>query len=237
MPDDRFIYTSDDVLSMLDDLLTEESATRWDEFHADWTRPIPFFTDAPDENLAQWLEEGLITPGRVLELGCGHGRNAAYLAGLGCDVDAVDFSAKAIERARERTRPAAGSVTYQCCSIFDAHLAAGAYDLVYDAGCFHHIAPHRRRDFVKLVIRALRPGGRLGLVCFRPEGGSGYTDRQVYERASLGGGLGYTEDQLRTLWDAPPFTVQVLRPMQPQDEQSRRFGLDFLWALLAERVS
>jgi SAM-dependent methyltransferase len=237
MPDDRFIYTSDDVLGMLDDLLTEESASRWDEFHADRARPIPFFTEAPDENLAEWLEEGVITPGRVLELGCGHGRNAAYLAGLGCDVDAVDFSAKAIERARERPRPAAGSVTYQCCSIFDAQLAEGAYDLVYDAGCFHHIAPHRRRDFVELVTRALRPGGRFGLVCFRPEGGSGYTDQQVYERASLGGGLGYTEDQLRTLWDAPPFTVRALRPMRPQDERSRRFGLDFLWALLAERVS
>jgi SAM-dependent methyltransferase len=239
---DQFIYSGDDVLSMLDALLTDESADRWDEFHADHTRPIPFFTDSPDESLAEWLENGLlapggITPGRVLELGCGHGRNAAYLAGLGCDVDAVDFSARAIERARERPRPAAGSVTYQCCSIFDAQLTEGAYDLVYDSGCLHHIAPHRRRDYVELVTRALRPGGQYGLVCFRPEGGSGYTDQQVYERASLGGGLGYTEDRLRALWDAPPFTVRVLRPMQPQDEKSRRFGADFLWVLLADSAA
>jgi SAM-dependent methyltransferase len=222
---------------MLDALLTEEGADRWDEFHIDHTRPIPFFTDAPDENLAEWLETGLITPGRVLELGCGHGRNAAYLAGLGCDVDAVDFSAQAIERARERARPAAGSVTFQCCSIFDAQLTEGSYDLVYDSGCFHHLAPHRRRDYVELVTRALRPGGRFGLVCFRPEGGSGYTDPQVYQRASLGGGLGYTEDRLRALWDAPPFTVRVLRQMQAQDERARRFGADFLWALLADRAN
>jgi len=110
MPSDQFIYSADDVLSMLDALLTDESPDRWDEFHADRTRAIPFFTDAPDESLAEWTENGLlapggITPGRVLELGCGHGRNAAYLAGLGCDVDAVDFSARAIERARERPRP------------------------------------------------------------------------------------------------------------------------------------
>src|ERR1700722_9050900 len=265
MPDDRFIYTSNDVLGMLDALLTEEGADRWDEFHIDHTRPIPFFTDAPDENLAEWLETGLITPGRVLELGCGHGRNAAYLAGLGCDVDGVGFSAQAIERgrgggaaarrapgcavaavassaqaterARERARPAAGSVTFQCCSIFDAQLTEGSYDLVYDSGCFHHLAPHRRRDYVELVTRALRPGGRFGLVCFRPEGGSGYTDPQVYQRASLGGGLGYTEDRLRALWDAPPFTVRVLRQMQAQDERARRFGADLLWALLADRAN
>ncbi|HEX3492149.1 MAG TPA: class I SAM-dependent methyltransferase [Streptosporangiaceae bacterium] len=238
---DQFIYSGDDVLSMLDALLAEESAARWDEFHADRTRAIPFFTDSPDESLAEWLENGLlapggITPGRVLELGCGHGRNAAYLAGLGCDVDAVDFSARAIERARERPKPVAGSVTYQCSSIFDAQLTEGSYDLVYDSGCLHHIAPHRRRDYVELVTRALRPGGQYGLVCFRPEGGSGYTDHQVYERASLGGGLGYTADQLRALWDVAPFTVQVLRQMQPQDEQSRRFGADFLWVLLADRA-
>ena len=241
MPD-QFIYSGDDVLAMLDALLTQENAARWDEFHADRTRPIPFFTEAPDENLAQWLENGLlapggIIPGRVLELGCGHGRNAAYLAGLGCDVDAVDFSAQAIDRARERPRPAAGSVTYQCCSIFDAQFAEGSYDLVYDAGCFHHLAPHRRRDYVRLVTRALRPGGQFGLVCFRPEGGSGYTDQQVYERASLGGGLGYSEDRLRGLWDTPPFTVRELRQMQPQDERSGRFGADFLWVLLADRTS
>jgi SAM-dependent methyltransferase len=235
MPD-QFIYSGDDVLAMLDALLTRENAARWDEFHADRTRPIPFFTEAPDENLAQWLEAGLITPGRVLELGCGHGRNAAYLAGLGCDVDAVDFSAEAIDRARERPRPAAGSVTYQCCSIFDAQFAEGSYDLVYDAGCFHHLAPHRRRDYVGLVTRALRPGGQFGLVCFRPEGGSGYTDQQVYERASLGGGLGYSEDRLRALWDRPPFAVRELRQMRPQDEQPGRFGADFLWVLLAGRV-
>ncbi len=49
-----------------------------------------------------------------------------------------------------------------------------------------------------------RPGGSFGLLCFRPEGGSGYTDRQVYQRASLGGGLGYPQDRLRSLWLTRP---------------------------------
>ena len=55
---------------------------------------------------------------------------------------------------------------------------------------------------------ALQPGGSYGLACSRPEGGSGYTDQQVYERASLGGGLGYSEDSLRALWDRPPFRMR-----------------------------
>jgi hypothetical protein len=72
-------------------------------------------------------------------------------------------------------------------------------------------------------------------VCFRPEGGSGYTDQQVYEQASLGGGLGYSEDRLRALWDKAPFSLQVLRQMKKTDGQGPCFGEDFLWTLLATK--
>jgi len=82
------------------------------------------------------------------------------------------------------------------------------------------------------VGRVLRS---YGLVCFRPEGGSGYTDRQVYERASLGGGLGYSEHHLRAIWDRSPFSVRVLRQMAKTDGQGPYFGEDFLWALLATK--
>lgn len=125
---------------------------------------------------------------------------------------------------------------FQRCSIFDATVADGSYDLVYDCGCFHHLPPHRRRDHVDLVSRALRPGGSYGLVCFRPEGGSGYTDQQVYERASLGGGLGYSAARLRALWDTVPFSLRVLRRMRKTDGQEPRFGEDFLWVLLATKA-
>jgi SAM-dependent methyltransferase len=231
MPD-RFVFTADDLRRVLDDVVDGSSGAWWDGFFENRSTPCPFLVDWPDESLVSWLDDGLLSPGRVLELGCGNGRNAAYLAGRGCRVDAVDFSARAIERARER---AAGSVTFQCSSIFDASVPDGAYDLVYDSGCFHHVAPHRRRDYLGLVDRALRPGGRFGLVCFRPEGGSGLTDQEVYERGSLGGGLGYSEDRLRALWDRAPFSVTVLRRMRKTEGHGPCFGEDFLWVLLAEK--
>jgi SAM-dependent methyltransferase len=232
MPD-PFVYTTEDLLRTLDALLADRGAAWWGEFFADRARACPFFVEWPDENLAEWFGGGLLAPGRVLELGCGNGRNATYLASLGCSVDAVDFSAQAIEWATERATSAGAAVRFQCCSIFDASVDEGSYDLVYDAGCFHHLPPHRRLDYVGLVRRALRPGGSYGLVCFRPEGGSGYTDLQVYERASLGGGLGYSEDRLRALWDQAPFRVRVLRQMRKTDGHGPYFGADFLWALLA----
>jgi SAM-dependent methyltransferase len=126
-------------------------------------------------------------------------------------------------------------VSFQHCSIFEAVFPEGSYDLVYDCGCFHHLAPHRRQDYVEVVTRALKPGGGFGLVCFRPEGGSGYTDQQVYERASLGGGQGYSADRLRALWDRAPFSVCVLRQMRKPDGGEPCLGADFLWVLLATK--
>jgi hypothetical protein len=73
-------------------------------------------------------------------------------------------------------------------------------------------------------------------VCFRPEGGSGYADQQVYERGSLGGGLGYSAERLRALWDKPSFSLRVLRQMNQTDGQERCFGEDFLWVLLAAKA-
>ena len=133
MASEPFVYTRDDVLGMLDRLLASQGSTWWGEFFADRARPCPFFVDWPDENLAQWFGDGTLAPGRVLELGCGHGRNALWLAGRGCHVDAVDFSAQAIDWARERARSAAAAVHFQCCSIFDATFDEASYDLVYDA--------------------------------------------------------------------------------------------------------
>jgi hypothetical protein len=57
---DPFIYTSDDVLRMLDVLV---EGTGWDEFYADRAKPCPFFVQWPGENLAEWFGEGLLAPG------------------------------------------------------------------------------------------------------------------------------------------------------------------------------
>jgi SAM-dependent methyltransferase len=232
MPD-KFSRTSDRTPGAPAAPLPGTDGGWWDEFFTDRSRPIPFFANWPDENLAEWFSSGLLAPGHVLELGCGNGRNATYLASVGCTVEAIDFSARAIGWARERADRAGVLVSFQQCSIFDAQFTPGSYDLVYDSGCFHHLPPHRRSDYAGLVHRALRPGGSYGLVCFRPEGGSGYTDQQVYELGSLGGGLGYSADGLRALWDTPPFSVRVLRQMNQTDGHGPHFGQHFLWALLA----
>ena len=60
------------------------------------------------------------------------------------------------------------------------------------------------------------------------------TDLEVYERRSLGGGLGYTEWQLRAIWSTA-LEILDIRPMRPQAAGSDTFGEEFLWTLLAQR--
>jgi hypothetical protein len=113
-------------------------------------------------------------------------------------------------------------------------LQAESHDLVYDAGCFHHVPPHLRDAHVERVAAALKPRGAFGLVCFRPEGGSGYSDEDVYRLGSLGGGLGYDETRLREFWE-PRFEIEVLRPMAEHAPGAAAFGKDFLWVMLARK--
>jgi SAM-dependent methyltransferase len=222
-------------LCELDALLASHDSAKWDSFYQDRTKPCPFFGASPDESLAEWIRARLLRSGRAIDLGCGNGRNAIFLARQGFVVEAVDYSQAAIAWAQDRITEAGVAVSLNHRSVFDLELAAGSHDLVCDSGCFHHIPPHRRGRYVDLVFSALKTGGWFSLTCLRPEGGSGYSDDEVYDRRSLGGGLGYTEARLREIW-SEGLQIRVVRQMTKPRKEGDLFGEDFLWALLAQKT-
>ena len=241
---DRHIRGVEDVLRLLDGLFdtgddrwtADAGGQWWDGFYEDRGKPIPFFANRPDENLAGYLDRGLIRPRRVLELGCGPGRNAVFLASRGCEVDAVDLSPAAIAWARERAAEAGADVRFHCGDVFELTRAdlGGPYDLVYDSGCFHHLPPHRRISYLQLLDRVLAPGGHLGLVCFASGAmGSELPDEEFYRDTRLHGGLAYTPESLR--WIFGGLTEVELRRMSDEPEESACFGKDFLWTALFRR--
>ncbi|GAA2378339.1 methyltransferase [Catellatospora methionotrophica] len=239
----RDIRTVDDVLRLMDTLFapdadrwTADGAAWWDGFYADRSREVPFFAATPDENLASYLERGLITPGRALDLGCGPGRNALHLAAMGFQVDAVDLSPAALAWAQERAREASADVRFLCGDAFalaDTELA-GPYDLIYDSGCFHHLPPHRRVSYLRLLDRSLAPGGHFGLSCFAAGGmGSEESDVELYRHGRLHGGLAYTAEALRGIF--AELTEIEVRRMNDEPAESARYGEPFLWTALFRR--
>lgn len=66
----------------------------------------------------------------------------------------MDYSQTAIDWATQRIAQAKVDVRLLRQSVFNLGLNPGSYDLVYDSGCFHYIAPHRRGRYVELVTEA-----------------------------------------------------------------------------------
>jgi SAM-dependent methyltransferase len=255
---DRDIRTVEDVLRLLDGLFAPEAdrwtrgaAAWWDGFYAERDKPVPFFVAKPDENLVSYLERGLIAPGRALDLGCGPGRNASYLAAHGFEVDAVDLSPAAIAWAEERAREAGagtagagarvGGVRFHCGDAFTLTADGtselrGPYDLVYDSGCFHHLPPHRRVSHLALLDRVLAPGGHFALTCFAAgRMGSELPDAAFYREPGLHGGLAYTPESLRRIFSE--LQEVELRPMRQEPADSALFGEEFLWTALFRRTA
>ncbi|NYS20128.1 class I SAM-dependent methyltransferase [Streptomyces sp. SJ1-7] len=251
----RNIRTTDDVLTLLDGLFapeahrwTADSASWWDGFYEDRAKPVPFFAEKPDESLVSYVDRGLVTPGRALELGCGPGRNAHALASFGFDVDAIDLSPAAIAWAEERAEVPGAGARFHCGDAFlltadrddgagGAELS-GPYDLIYDSGCFHHLPPHRRVSYLALLDRCLAPGGHFALTCFAAgEGGMGseLPDAELYRQGSLGGGLAYTLEELRDIFSVSELTETELRRMRDEAPASPVFGESFLWTALFRR--
>lgn len=223
-----------DLLNMLDSLM-RETAPFWNKFYSDRTKGVPFFVNHPDENLISYFDSGILDSGRMLELGCGPGRNAIYTAQKGYEVDAVDISEEAIAWAKERAREKNITINFECKSVFELQ-PKDEYDLVYDSGCLHHLWPHRRIGYIQMIHSALKTGGYFGLTCFAPGfteiGGALETsDWEAYRERSMRGGQAYSKEKLFELLEEY-FEVIEFRTMAVCNENDEKFGMPFLWASL-----
>lgn len=98
--------------------------------------------------------------GRALEVGCGTGELAARLAGLGYDVDALDFAEAAVARARKEHESVDG-VRWLCLDIEHddpADLHDEGYDLITMRLVYAFVGDRSR--VVRSLADRLRPGGR-----------------------------------------------------------------------------
>lgn len=121
-------------------------------------------------------------PARVLDIGCGTGDLAIYLAGLGCEVTGLDFLDGPIEIARRKAKAAGVEATFL---VMDA-LAVGEiperFDAVTDCGLFHVFDDVRRAAYVSALARLLEPGACVFILCFSDSEPSEHGPRRVSER-------------------------------------------------------
>lgn len=130
----------------------------WNEHYA--AGEPPWDTGVPDEQLVAAVDHGLIAPGRALEIGCGTGTNALWLARRGFDVVAVDVAPLAVEAAR-RKAPAGARCEFAVLDFLATDPPRAPFDLVFDRGCFHVFDDAATRaTFASRVAALLAPAGQ-----------------------------------------------------------------------------
>jgi SAM-dependent methyltransferase len=135
-----------------------------------------------------------LVPGRALDLGCGTGASALYLASRGWEAVGVDFAPEAIAAARENARRAGVNAAFVLgdASRLDEARVPGQFDLLLDIGCYHAIPAGRRDAYAAGAAAAARPGADFYL--------AGIGDPPASWRL-LGAG-GVTGDEIRSRFGA-----------------------------------
>jgi SAM-dependent methyltransferase len=120
---------------------------------------LPWDTNEPDPHLMDLVKGGIVKSGRALEIGCGTGTNAVWLASQGFDVVAVDIAVRAVEMARAKAGGSA-RISFVHADFLSDDSIQGPFDFAFDRGVFHVFDDaESRARFATRVASLLRPEG------------------------------------------------------------------------------
>lgn len=136
-------------------------AAEWDAMYAE--RAV-VWSGEPNTQLV--AEVGALNPGSVLDVGCGEGADAVWLARCGWQVTAVDISGVALERARAHAESAGAEISFEQADLVAAPPAPDSYDLV--SAQFFHLPDPPRSQAYRGLASAVSPGGHLLVVGHYP---------------------------------------------------------------------
>jgi thioredoxin reductase/SAM-dependent methyltransferase len=145
-----------------------DSAEDWDRRYTDSGHKL--WSGEPNSALV--AETVHLEPGTALDLGCGEGADAIWLAGRGWEVTAVDISAVAIDRGREAATTAGIAIDWVRADVPSERFPTGSFDLVtvmYPA--FRHTPDD---GAMRAILDAVAPGGTLLVVHHLFDGHDGH---------------------------------------------------------------
>jgi SAM-dependent methyltransferase len=129
----------------------------------------PWDTGEVPAELATLIEgPGALPRGRALDIGCGTGTQAVYMARNGWEVTAVDAVPRPLARARARAQTEGVSVDWILADAARMHrlgLTPG-FTLFFDRGCFHGLDESQRGAYAAVVDELAAPGATLLMMAF-----------------------------------------------------------------------
>ena len=134
-----------------------DGPAEWDARYAEVDR---VWSGNPNGTLV--TEVAGLPPGRALDVGCGEGADAVWLARHGWDVTALDVSQVALERAAVHAEQAGVQVRWIHAGLLDASLSPGVFDLVSAQYPVLRRSPTNQAE--RALLAAVAPGGVLLVV-------------------------------------------------------------------------
>jgi cyclopropane fatty-acyl-phospholipid synthase-like methyltransferase len=138
----------------------------------------PWEIDGPQSEIARLAEHGEIRS-PVLDVGCGTGENALYLAGLGFDVVGIDIIPTAVEKALSKAKKRSLAATFLVWDALRLQKLQRRFNTVIDSGFFHVLPDKKRPVFVKSLASVLDPGGSYLMMCFSEHQPGSWGPRRV----------------------------------------------------------
>lgn len=138
------------------------SPHEWNQRYLDGN--LPWDSGLVSQELILAVEQQWLTACRAVELGCGTGTNAIYLAEQGFQVTAIDVSAKAIELAQAHVRQMAHPPRFLVADITRLPALDGPFQFIFDRGCYHCLRLTDLDAYRAALMQLSVPGTRFLLL-------------------------------------------------------------------------
>ena len=135
-------------------------------YDAMYQQSVPPWEIGRPQGAIQRLVARVGLAGPVLDLGCGTGENAIWLAMQGYRVTGIDAASLAIARARAKADNRGVTLELKVADALDLATFGRVFGTIIDCGLFHSFSDEGQRAYRDSVAMAMRPGSVLHILCF-----------------------------------------------------------------------